>query len=112
MGRNEKHWRTQGTADPRVDEVCLANEAQGWIAIGDLFQGGVDTVPQHPNCMCACNYRTKELQEESMRPGQNAAEGRCPRCSKLLLKNVGDAEDWCGKCRVAVRFTAGVPAIV
>src|SRR3990167_132096 len=51
MGRDEKHWRTQGAADPRVDETCLANEAQGWVAIGSLFVSGHDTVPAHPNCL-------------------------------------------------------------
>lgn len=50
-GRDEKHWVTQGASDPRVEEVCLANEAQGWILMGELFQGGTDTVPQHPNCL-------------------------------------------------------------
>ena len=107
MGRDEKHWRTQGAADPRVDETCLANEAQGWVEIGSLFVSGHDTVPAHPNCMCKTDYRTRELHEESAKP-RLTREGRCPQCSKLLLKDVGDATGWCGKCRVAVRFTAGV----
>ena len=111
MGRDEKHWRTQGAADPRVDETCLANEAQGWVEIGSLFVSGHDTVPAHPNCMCKTDYRTRELHEESATP-RLAREGRCPQCSKLLLKDVGDATGWCGKCRVGVRFTAGVPAVV
>jgi len=111
MGRDEKHWRTQGAADPRVDETCLANEAQGWVEIGSLFVSGHDTVPAHPNCMCKTDYRTRELHEESATP-RLTREGRCPQCSKLLLRDVSDATGWCGKCRVAVRFTAGVAKVL
>jgi len=111
MGRDEKHWRTQGAADPRVDETCLANEAQGWIGIGELFVSGHDTIPAHIQCQCKVDYRTRELHEESATP-RLTREGRCPQCSKLLIRDVGDATGWCGKCKVAVRFTAGVPAVV
>jgi len=112
MGRNEKHWRTQGAADPRVDEVCLANEAQGWIAIGDLFQGGVDTVPQHVNCMCSCTYRTKELHEEESVGPVVIREGRCPQCSKLLIRDVVAGTARCGNCKVYVRFERGTAKVL
>ena len=59
QGRDEKRWVTQG--DDGVSDHCLDNEGQGWIAIGDNFQSGVDTIPQHPNCRCNVRYRTSEL---------------------------------------------------
>ncbi len=95
QGRNEKRWITQGASDPRVDEVCLENEAQGWIPIGDPFQGGVDTIPQHPNCMCVCAYRTAEQAGLAAPP-----EARCRTCGKLLAKDVTGARLFCPKCRL------------
>lgn len=53
-GKKYKVWQTTG--DARVSDECQANEAQGPIPIGDKFAGGVDTVPQHPNCRCSVTY--------------------------------------------------------
>ena len=49
QGRDEKHWVTQG--DDAVEGDCLENEAAGWTDIGQPFPTGVDTIPQHPNCL-------------------------------------------------------------
>lgn len=49
QGLQEKRWITQG--DELVEEDCLQNEAAGWIAAGDIFPTGVDTIPQHPRCL-------------------------------------------------------------
>jgi hypothetical protein len=57
--RDEKRWVTQGDDD--VSDDCLLNENEGWIQIGDNFQSGVETIPQHPNCRCNVRYRTSEL---------------------------------------------------
>lgn len=48
QGRDEKHWVTQGG---NIEELCAANEAQGWIKIAELFRSGVDTIPQHNRCL-------------------------------------------------------------
>ena len=61
QGRDEKRWSTSG--DELVSDECRSNEDIGWLPIGDPFPGGVDTVPQHPNCRCVVVYRTKELHE-------------------------------------------------
>lgn len=47
----EKHkWIT--SADERVEELCLANEAAGAINVGDMFPSGTEQPPQHINCRC------------------------------------------------------------
>lgn len=45
----KKRW----ILDPDPCPVCIANAAQGEIALLQEFQGGVMTAPQHPNCRCA-----------------------------------------------------------
>ena len=79
QGRDEKRWSTSG--DELVSDECRSNEDIGWLPIGDPFPGGVDTVPQHPNCRCVVVYRTKELHEV-------IASFRCESCNKLLGKDV------------------------
>ena len=82
QGRDEKRWLTIGD----VDDDCLDNESQGWIGISDVFAGGVDTVPQHPNCRCVVSYRTKDLHMLSI----SQSEFRCPDCKKLLARDAYD----------------------
>ena len=82
QGRDEKRWLTIGD----IDDECLDNESQGWIGISDMFAGGVDTVPQHPNCRCVVSYRTKDLHMLSA----SQSEFRCPDCKKLLARDAYD----------------------
>ena len=56
LGRDEKSWIVNA-AD---DDICLGNQAQGWITLGDVFQSGHDTIPAHPHCECNVIYRTSE----------------------------------------------------
>ena len=46
----EKSWATVG--DNRVSDLCLANEAAGWIPIADPFPSGHDCPLGHPACRC------------------------------------------------------------
>ena len=120
QGQDEKRCFTQG--DDRVDEgVCQVNEGQGWIRASDIFASGHDTIPFHPRCRCTVIYRTSEgrraleivrfgkgyvdypdelrLDDEAMAHGvPSLEEGRCPRCSKYLGKNV-----WCPRCKEETR---------
>lgn len=103
QGRDEKHWITQG--DDLVEEDCISNEAAGWIALGDPFPTGVDTIPQHPNCRCNVRYRTAELHTEATIP--SIAEITIPelRCSVNHLVAKGatpGAKYYCRKCKVEV----------
>lgn len=82
QGRDEKRWVTSG--DDLVSDDCRENENDGWIAIGDPFTTGIDTVPQHPNCRCNVRYRTKAISpERSIKP-----EFRCVNCNHLLGRDV------------------------
>ena len=119
QGRDEKRWVTQGASDPRVDQVCLANEAQGWIPIGHLFQGGVDTVPQHPNCQCKTEYRTSGGAEIDVEEGlaediaqaisgaRSIDEVRCPKCNTRMPVNhfQGRAAFLCRKRECRAEFS-------
>ena len=51
---DEKAWETE-SGDPC--EICLANEAQGWIGIDEDFESGDDAPTAHPRCCCSLNYR-------------------------------------------------------
>lgn len=58
----EKEWST--TSDDAVCEECYANEAEGWLAVDEVFQSGDDTPPAHPLCRCALVYRIAGTEEE------------------------------------------------
>ena len=110
-GRNEKHWVTRG-ADV-AEGVCLGNEAQGWIQANALFQGGVDTIPQHPNCGCIARYRTAPSEgdpdpldgidediAEAIAGSRSVAECRCPKCNRIVGRNVvKDSPQRCPRCK-------------
>lgn len=53
----EKSWSTVN--DDRVEQVCLDNQAEGWIKLDDKFQSGDDSAPtnDHPNCRCTTLYQ-------------------------------------------------------
>lgn len=50
MGVTGKRWITVG--DSLVSDECRANEAEGAIPADEIFSGGVQHPPQHPNCRC------------------------------------------------------------
>ena len=51
----EKSWLTVG--DDRVEDHCLANAADGWIPLDQLFSAGAQRTPQHVRCRCSNLYR-------------------------------------------------------
>ena len=51
MGIGGKEWVTVG--DDRVSDECLANEAQGVIAVDKSFTSGPMAPPQHAACRCS-----------------------------------------------------------
>ena len=53
----EKRWLTVG--DNRVSDLCLGNEAAGWIPIADQFPSGHDCPLGHPACRCDALYQRK-----------------------------------------------------
>ncbi len=46
----EKAWLTVG--DDRVSEICLGNEAAGWIPMDEDFPSGDEKPLAHPACRC------------------------------------------------------------
>jgi len=103
-GNEEKAWFTQGAADPRVDQVCLDNEAAGWIPVDDLFPSGHDTVPAHSRCQCVCQYRNAPVADLSGDERLAVGAGRvirCPECNRRQGVNGlrGRAELLCVRCR-------------
>jgi len=46
-----------GGADPC--EICLENEAAGYIALDAAFPSGDEHPTYHPSCECAVGYRVK-----------------------------------------------------
>jgi len=42
--------------DDRVSAVCRANEAAGWMPLGDAFPSGHQQAPFHIACRCCCLY--------------------------------------------------------
>ncbi len=105
QGFNEKRWITQG--DDIVSEECLANEAQGWIKIGDPFDSGVDTIPQHPNCRCNVRHRLKPATEErglQLSPLRRHFDPICPTCLKrdTIVPNRDGPGFWCRRCNQAI----------
>lgn len=53
-----KKWRWVTSRDDRVDYICLANEAAGYVEIGKSFPSGDAHVPSHPRCRC---YMDEEI---------------------------------------------------
>lgn len=96
VGRNEKHWVTQG--DLHVEEpVCLSNESQGWIKATQPFQSGHDTIPGHPNCRCVVRYRTADVGTAGV---ALIPEVRCPQCNKLIAtKHAFGTHEYCPRCK-------------
>ncbi len=96
QGRDEKRCTTQGSGDPRVDQLCLTNEAQGWISIGQVFLSGHDTIPFHIQCQCNVRYRTARDEED----GIVTERVDCPKCLRRLpINNLkGSAEVYCKRC--------------
>ena len=78
QGRDEKHWRTQGSDVDGGDGEgpCISNEAQGWIGVRSAFSSGQMRVPAHPNCRCVVSYRTRVANVENI---------YCPTCKSRRL---------------------------
>lgn len=55
---DEKSWHTAG--DDRVSDICLANEAAGWINREDAFPSGHMAPTSHPNCRCDVQFRAQQ----------------------------------------------------
>lgn len=100
---DQKRWYTQG--DELVDiPLCRLNEAQGWIAIGDKFASGHDTIPAHPNCRCTVLFRLGSLHEGllSGNGSHRLVSFRCPDCNKLIEKAVIPGSYlYCARCKRA-----------
>ncbi len=56
----EKSWSTVG--DSKVSEGCIANEADGWIAIDQAHASGHQRPLRFPGCRCEERYRVKKEQ--------------------------------------------------
>jgi len=54
----EKFWSTEG--GERTCEICLNNEAMGWIDFDDSFLSGDDFPPAHVACRCTLLQRRKK----------------------------------------------------
>ena len=59
-GMSEKAWETE-SGDPC--QICLDNEADGWIDIDDTFSSGDSEPTAHPNCECTLNFRSGAEEE-------------------------------------------------
>jgi hypothetical protein len=53
-GLNEKRWATE-SGNPCA--VCLGNEGEDWIPMGQAFSSGDQFPTSHPRCMCSCDFR-------------------------------------------------------
>lgn len=105
QGHDEKRWVTQGVEG--VCDLCLANEAAGWIAIADAFPSGHMQVTGHPGCRCRTRTRTSSLFAEGVGTGRGKvplAEVRCPKCGKLLGYDVVGARFVCPRCKAETVF--------
>jgi len=54
----EKSWLT--VSDNRVDPICAANQAQGWILNAQAFTSTHGMPPAHPNCRCTTLYQRQK----------------------------------------------------
>ena len=108
-GQSEKRWITQG--DDLVADNCAFYESLGWIPIDEEFEGGIDTVPGHPNCRCVVQYRSTPLVREEWDGAyenepimqssvQFVPEARCPKCKRLGGTNVAQGTSIrCRRCK-------------
>ena len=107
-GKDEQKWVSQG--EGIACEICWPNEDEGWVPVGHTYASGENVMPAHINCRCTIRYRTKELHEEDneTRAGDKI-ETKCPKCSRLLGKNLGTgAEIKSARCSELVTVTGGV----
>ena len=81
QGKDEKRWITAG--DGLVSLECRMNRLDGWIPIADVFNSGVDTIPQHPNCRCVVQFRASEKSVVA----SPSADFRCSGCNRLLARS-------------------------
>jgi len=98
QGRDEKRWTTQG--DDRVsEEICLPNEAAGWLGMEELFPSEHMMIPGHINCRCVTRYRTAI---------KATSEVRCPNpnCRRRSDVQAGHAEVRCRRCRTEFSVVA------
>lgn len=59
-GATEK--RSESVGDNKVCPECLANEAQGWIGIHELFTASeTEDTPHHQNCRCSVEYQWNDI---------------------------------------------------
>lgn len=58
QGMSHKRWETM--RDPKVEQVCLDNEAAGTIPINQAFPSGHDRPLAHPLCRCWLSYTAEE----------------------------------------------------
>ena len=97
QGRTEKQWVTSG--DALVADECLQNEADGWIAIDEVFSAtGADTIPEHPNCRCVVIYRNTRPSDEDEKSIR--LEVRCGECNRKAGENIAIGTKMrCRRCK-------------
>lgn len=59
-------------------EICLANQAQGWIPLEEAFDSGDQHPTAHPNCRCAEEARVVEPAVKMARPESTPAATSTP----------------------------------
>lgn len=107
-GKAEKAWITSG----QPCQYCIENEGEDWIPIDQDFSSGDPCIPAHPGCECDTIYRGEQLggidpteglaDDVAAAIAGSLAEAFCPRCHKLLDKNVPPLELWCRRCKAKV----------
>lgn len=56
-GISRVKWITVG--DERTCSICMGNEGDGWIPVGDSFSSGASHPPAHISCRCYLEPQTK-----------------------------------------------------
>ena len=56
-----KYWKTRN--DDRVDQVCINNQAAGWILFDQLFPSGHSRPLAHPKCRCYAVYKERPIED-------------------------------------------------
>ena len=56
-----KYWKTRN--DDRVDQVCINNQAAGWILFDQLFPSGHSRPLAHPKCRCSTIYKERPIED-------------------------------------------------